>query len=97
MFVDVFSVGEMCSRYLILLAIQFAVAEWVRAFAWTGDRTVPAGFDSRCGNFASELWQFRLPRFAKCLSEDTLKAVGPFYMLSMPGEVKDPTSLHWNV
>ena len=25
------------------------------------------------------------------LSDDTLKSVGPFYLLSMPGEVKDPT------
>ena len=30
-----------------------------------------------------------------CLSEETLKAVGPFYLVSMPGEVKDPTSLLW--
>ena len=30
-----------------------------------------------------------------CLSDETLKAVGPFYLVSMPGEVKDPTSLHW--
>ena len=28
----------------------------------------------------------------QCLSEETLKAVGPFYLVSMPGEVKDPTS-----
>ena len=27
--------------------------------------------------------------------DETLKAVGPFYLVSMPGEVKDPTSLHW--
>ena len=26
-----------------------------------------------------------------CLSEETLKAVGPFCLVSMPGEVKDPT------
>ena len=26
-----------------------------------------------------------------CLSDETLKAVGPFYLLSMSGEVKDPT------
>ena len=26
-----------------------------------------------------------------CLSDKTLKAVGPFYLVSMPGEVKDPT------
>ena len=36
-----------------------ALAEWVRALACTGDRVVLAGFESRCGNFASELWQFR--------------------------------------
>ena len=26
-----------------------------------------------------------------CLSDDTLKAVGPFYLVSMPGVVKYPT------
>ena len=26
-----------------------------------------------------------------CLSDETLKAVGPFYLVSMPGKVKDPT------
>ena len=26
-----------------------------------------------------------------CLSEETLKAVSPFYLVFMPGEVKDPT------
>ena len=26
-----------------------------------------------------------------CLSDETLNAVGPFYLVSMPGEVKDPT------
>ena len=25
------------------------------------------------------------------LSDETLKAIGPFYMVSMPGEVKYPT------
>ena len=29
------------------------------------------------------------------LSDDTLNAVDPFYHVSMPGEVKYPTSLHW--
>ena len=51
-----------------------------------------SGFQSRCGNFASELWQFRLLRFASVSSQ---RAVGPFYLVSTPGEVKDPTSLHW--
>ena len=31
-----------------------------------------------------------------CLSEETLlKAVGALYLVSMQGEVKYPTSLHW--
>ena len=31
------------------------------------------------------------PQFCVCLSEETLKAGGPFYLVSMPGEVKYPT------
>ena len=36
------------------------------------------------------LGNFIHPTFA-CLCEETLKAGGPFYMVSMPAEVKDPT------
>ena len=36
----------------------------------------------------SKLRQFRLPHICLCLSEETLKAGGPFYLVSMPGEVK---------
>ena len=36
------------------------------------------------------LGNFVHPTFA-CLSEETLKAGGPFYLVSRPGEVKDPT------
>ena len=39
----------------------------------------------------SKLGQFRSPRICLCLSEETLKAGGPFYLVSLPGEVKDPT------
>ena len=39
----------------------------------------------------SKLRQFRSPRICLCLSEETLQAGGPFYMVSMPGEVNDPT------
>ena len=35
--------------------------------------------------------QVHLPPHGLCVSEETLKAVGPFYPVSMPGEVKDPT------
>ena len=39
----------------------------------------------------SKLRQFRSPHICLCLSEETLKAGGPFYLVSVPGEVKDPT------
>ena len=48
------------------------------------------GFDSRTRHVSLlgvKTWQF----FYLCLSEETLKAVGPFYPVSMPGEVQDPT------
>ena len=35
--------------------------------------------------------QFHSPHIYLCLSEETLKADGPFYLVSMPGEIKDPT------
>ena len=39
----------------------------------------------------SKLRQFHSPHICLCISEETLKAGGPFYLVSMPGEVKDPT------
>ena len=39
----------------------------------------------------SKLRLFRSPHICLCLSEETLKAGGPFYLVSMPGEVKDTT------
>ena len=39
----------------------------------------------------SKLRQFHSPHICMCLTEETLKAGGPFYLVSMPGEVKDPT------
>ena len=39
----------------------------------------------------SKLRQFRSPHICLCLSEENLKDGGPFYLVSMPGEVKVPT------
>ena len=36
-------------------------------------------------NFVSPLCQ--------CLSQETLKSIGPFYLVSMPEEVDDPTQV----
>ena len=44
---------------------------------------------SRCKNLA--LYIRILEIVNPCLSDETVKAVGPFYLVSMPGEVKDPT------
>ena len=39
----------------------------------------------------SKLRQFRSPHIFLCFSEETLKADGHFCLVSMPGEIKDPT------
>ena len=59
-----------------------AVAEWVRAQHW---RPSGSGFES-CWHFASAI---PFTPHCLCLSEETLKAVGPFHLVSMPGEVKE--------
>ena len=70
------------------------VARWpsglLRQSRWTGDRVVlgsnPATLQQLCfGTLA-----IPFTTLCQCLSEETLKAVGP--LVSMPGEVKDPTS-----
>ena len=38
-----------------------------------------------------KLRQFRSSHICLCLSEKALKAGGPFYLVAMPGSVKDPT------
>ena len=60
------------------------MAEWVRALAWTGDRTVPAGFKFHCGKLPFGTLAIMFTTLCQCLSE--LKAVGAFYVVS--GEVK---------
>ena len=39
----------------------------------------------------SKLRQFRSPNICLCLLEDTLKADGSFYLVSMPGQLKNTT------
>ena len=61
---------------------------------WTGDRVV-LGDWVRILLRQLHFGTLAIPSTPLCLSEETLKAVGPFYLVSMQGEVKDPTSLHW--
>ena len=48
------------------------------------------GIESNCCCFRTGVISFT---YFACIDhlEETLKAVGPFYLVSMPGEVKDPT------
>ena len=61
-----------------------------------GDRTID-GSTPTAGDFEFGTLAIPLTLLCQCLSDETLKAVGPFHLVSMPGEVKDPTSPHWNV
>ena len=55
-------------------------------------RTVNRGDDGSIPPTAvSKLRQFRSLHICLCLSEETLKAGGPVYLVAMPGDVKDPT------
>ena len=60
-----------------------AVAERVRAVAWAGDRTAPAGFESHCGKLRFGTLAIPFTPLCQCLSEETLKAVGPFYQSAL--------------
>ena len=65
-----------------------------RARTLTGDRTVNGSSPAAVKNFSLRFgtWSLAIPFTppCQCLSDETLKAVGPFYLVSMPGEVKDP-------
>ena len=64
------------------------MAKWVRALAWGPDGP---------GRVRIPLRKLHFGTLAIPFTPLALKAVGPFYLVSMPGEVKDPTSLHGNV
>ena len=67
-----------------------AVAEWVRA---STDGSSPTSVKT----FLFGTLAIPFTPLCQCLSDETVKAVGRFYLVSMPGEVKYPTSPHWNV
>ena len=57
---------------------------------WTRAARVQSPWEARiirCKNLALYIRDCE----SLCLSDETVKAVGPFYLVSMPGEVKDPT------
>ena len=57
---------------------------------WTRPARVQSPWEARiirCKNLALYIRDCE----SLCLSDETVKAVGPFYLVSMSGEVKDPT------
>ena len=57
---------------------------------WTRPARVQSPWEAtiiRCKNLALYIRDCE----SLCLSDETVKAVGPFYLVSMPGEVKYPT------
>ena len=68
------------------------MAEWARES--TGDRTVDGSSPTSVKPFLFGTLAIPFTPLCQCLSDETVKAVGPFYLVSMPGEVKDPTSPH---
>ena len=71
------------------------VAEWARTS--TGDRSVDGSSPTSVNTFLFGTLAIPFTPLCQCLSDETLNAVGPFYLVHMPGEVKYPTSPHWNV
>ena len=74
---------------------------WDAVAGWLASRTLDPrvvssnrGRSVTCGCVPG---QNTLPLIARVFSDRTLKIVGPFYLVSMPGEVKDPTRVIYNV
>ena len=63
--------------------VEGAMAEWVRALACAGNRRVRIGFESRCGKLCFGTLAIPFTPLCQCLSEETLKAVGPLYLVSI--------------
>ena len=77
------------NKHLPLLIVRSPVGSGGRAVE---RRTVNQGDGGSIPPTAvSKLRQFRSPHICLCLSGETLKVGGPFCLVSMPGEVKDPT------
>ena len=60
------------------------MAEWARAS--TGDRTVDGSSPPSVKIFSLRNFGNSVNPLCQCLSDETVKAVGPFYLVSMPGK-----------
>ena len=74
--------------------VKYGYTSGDRSEQWSRGRAPvcqSGGGDSIPPAAVSKIRQFRSPHICLCLSEETLNAGGPFCLVSMPGEVKDPT------
>ena len=65
------------------------MVEWVRALTWTVSLGLATGRSRPGSNPTAEKLRFGtlaipLTPLCQCLSEETLKSVSPFYLVSMP-------------
>ena len=72
--------NQVGSCFLVVTGNRNVYFWWGAVAQWLG----------RATDAAWKLWQHFPFKLCQCLSEETLKAVGP-YVVSMPGEVKYPT------
>ena len=75
---------------LLLVCTERRCGPVVGHSLWTRPARVQSPWEAiiiRCKNLALYIRDCE----SLCLSDETVKAVGPFYLVSMPGEVKDPT------
>ena len=86
---------------IVRLGIALIQWSWGAVAGWLASRTIDPrvvssnpGRSVTCGCVPG---QNTLPLIARVFSDRTLKIVGPFYLVSMPGEVKDPTRVINNV
>ena len=68
-------------------SVMVSMSAWHAAGRGFDSRTRHVSLFIRCKNLTLNIRDC----LSRCLSEETLKAVGPFYLVSIPGEVKDPT------
>ena len=86
--------GYICQQQTSQQQLSIATVRAGGSHLWLGERwlrrTVNRGDSGSIPLTAvSKLRQFHSPHICLCLSEETLKADGSFYLMSMPGEVKD--------
>ena len=77
-------------RHFALFHVEGRRGPVVGHSLWTRPARVQSPWEARiirCKNLALYIRDCE----SLCLSDETVNAVGPFYLVSMPGEVKDPT------